>query len=150
MKCRNLPVLLLALFPAGGCGGEATGPGGITISDIAATWNASQLLFTAIGTSASEDPIADGGSAVLMIQSSGQFTFSINFADGSSTSDSGSMEFDSENQDFLLVLFAGETVEEEFFFQLNGDAMSLNGITEFDFDRDGTDEVAALIAAFLR
>ncbi len=151
MKRRySLPALMLALFLVAGCGGEATGPDGITISDIAATWNASQLLFTDAVTLESEDPIADGGSGVLTIQSSGQFTFSIDFADGSSLSDSGSMEFDSENSDFLLVLFDGETVEEAFFFQLNGDAMSLNGVTEFDFDRDGTDEVAGLIAAFLR
>ncbi len=150
MKRRTLPALWLALFVGAGCGGEATGPGGITISDIAATWNASQLLFTGISTSVQEDPIADGGSSVLTIQASGQFTFSIDFVDGSSLSDSGSLEFDSENQDFLLVLFDGETVAEAYFFQLNGNAMSLNGLTEFDFDRDGTDEAASLIAAFLR
>ncbi|MEE9207006.1 MAG: hypothetical protein V3U67_01330 [Gemmatimonadota bacterium] len=150
MKRRTLPALWLALFAGAGCGGEATGPGGITISDIAATWNASQLLFTGISTSVQEDPIADGGSSVLTIQASGQFTFSIDFVDGSSLSDSGSLEFDSENQDFLLVLFDGETVAEAYFFQLNGNAMSLNGLTEFDFDRDGTDEAASLIAAFLR
>ena len=148
MNRRIAPGIALALVVAAGCGGEATGPGGITISDIATTWNAAQLLFTGDGTE--EDPIADGGSAVLTIQSSGQFTFSIDFADGSSQSDSGTMEFDSENEDFLLVLFDGETVEQFFFFQLNGDVMSLNGLTEFDFDRDGTDEEASLIAAFLR
>lgn len=148
MNRRISPAVALSLFLSFGCGGDATGPEGISISDIATTWNAAQLLFTGDGTQ--EDPIADGGSAVLTIQSSGQFTFSIDFADGSSQSDSGTMEFDSENEDFLLVLFDGETVEQFFFFQLNGDVMSLNGLTEFDFDRDGTDEEASLIAAFLR
>ncbi|MEN8145417.1 MAG: hypothetical protein ABFS14_10755 [Gemmatimonadota bacterium] len=154
MKRLTSPIFLLAVLVSASCGGDATGPGGISISDIAGTWNAASMVFAETGTTGLEvtvDPIADGGTAVLTIQSNGQFTLQADFPlDGSSSSSSGTMHFDEEDEDFLLLLFDGETVEDEFFFQLNGNAMSLNGVTEFDFDGDGVEEEAGLIAAFVR
>lgn len=145
-----IPVLLTA------CGGDGvpTGPQGTTLASLAGTWNATEFRFEPVSGAAIEfELIGLGGSATLTIQSDGRFTLRTTSPEGQSETEGGSLGFDPEVEDFLLVQFDGESEPVEFFFQLNGNTMRLSdtvGQGEFDFDGDGVDDPARVTLTLVR
>lgn len=86
-----------------GCGGdEGTGPGGITIADLAGTWDATTATFEGVDGSGFVDVIADGGSVTLTITGDGRFTFVLTLPGESPETASGTMHFE---EDFLVMTF---------------------------------------------
>jgi len=143
-----------------GCtdGGTPTGPGGITLEDLADTWNATQFEFSQADGGpdlGSFDVVAEGGSVTLEIQSNGRFTLTTVNPDDSFQSQSGELGFDSEEEDFLLVIFDDEPDDElEFFFLIeNDDSFRLidsTGEAEFDLNGDGVLDRARINSTWVR
>jgi len=142
-----------------GCsGGTPTGPEGITLDDLAGTWNATEFVYgqQALGPAVPDfDLIAEGGSATLVIQSNGRFTLTTVDPGGVRESRSGTLAFDFEEEDFLLVVFDDEPEDElEFFFiVLNDNSFRLSDTTgegELDLDGDGVEEQVRINSTWVR
>ena len=131
-----------------GCGGdEGTGPGGITIADLAGTWDATTATFEGVVGSGFVDVIADGGSVTLTITGDGRFTFVLTLPGESPETASGTMHFE---EDALVMTFDDDPSDAVFFiFFLSDDTLTLAGEDEFDFD-DGVDEPAILTLVLQR
>ncbi len=139
------PLAALAL----GCGGdEGTGPGGITIADLAGTWDATTATFEGVVGSGFVDVIADGGSVTLTITGDGRFTFVLTLPGESPETASGTMHFE---EDALVMTFDDDPSDPTFFiFFFSDDTLTLAGEDEFDFDDDGVDEPAILTLVLQR
>lgn len=148
-------ILLLALvafvFPA--CSdddptgpGSTTGPGGVTISDLAGTWNATSFTFTPAAGGTAFDLIGQGGSLVLGIQANGDITIAQTEPGGAPEVLNGTMLFDPTDVNFILLQIDGETGTDRLRITLTGTtAMTLfEADSEFDFDDNGTDDPATL------
>ncbi|WP_188369241.1 hypothetical protein [Muriicola marianensis] len=116
------------------------------ISDLAGTWNATELTFSACSGEGFFDLIAEGGSASLVIQTNGRFTLTVTFPDGSETF-TGRMYF--EDSTFFAIQFDEDPPDDPTYFgdTLSGNTFRLNGgpeTAEFDFNDDGNDECASV------
>ena len=146
-RCAFAAALAGAL--ALGCGGdEGTGPGGITIADLAGTWDATTATFVEVVGSGFVDVIADGGSVTLTITGDGRFTFVLTLPGESPETASGTMHFE---EDALVMTFDDDPSDPVFFiFFFSDDTLTLSGEDEFDFDDDGVDEPAILTLVLQR
>ena len=120
------------------------------ISDLAGTWNATQLTFSACSGEGFFDLIAEGGSATIAIQSSGRFTLNVTYPDGSEVF-GGKMYF--EDSQWYAIQFDDDPPDDPTYFgdTLTGNTFRLIGgpeTAEFDFDDDGTDECASVSLTF--
>lgn len=91
----------------------------------------------------------------LTIQSSGAFTLSYMEPGGDTEIDTGTLSFDSENEEFLLLTFDSDPGDElEFsFVAVNDNSFQLidnTGEGEFDLDSDGDDEPARINSTWVR
>ena len=122
------------------------------ISDLAGTWNATALTFTECNGPGFIDLIAEGGSASIVIQTSGRFTLTINYPEGTEVF-TGKMYF--EDGRFYSIQFDDDPPNDPTYFgdTLSGNTFSLNGgpeTAEFDFDEDGNEECASVDLTFVR
>ena len=116
----------------------------LSMSDIAGTWNATRANFSrsADGPALAVELVSQGGSATLVIQSNGRFTFTTTLPGEAPTVTTGQLGFD---EDLLVVIFVDDPDDFEFFgIQLSGNTLSLNGQGTYDFD-NGDGEIAAHI-----
>ncbi len=116
------------------------------ISDLAGTWNATELAFSACSGEGFVDVIAEGGSATLVVQSNGRFTLTISDP-GGSESFTGKMYF--EDSLYFAIQFDDDPPDDPTYFgdTLSGNTFRLIGgpeTAEFDFDDDGNDECASV------
>lgn len=116
------------------------------ISDLAGTWNATALTFAECNGPGFIDLIAEGGSATIVIQTSGRFTLTISYPDGNEVF-GGRMYF--EDGTFYAIQFDDDPPNDPTYFgdTLSGNTFSLNGgpeTAEFDFDEDGNEECASV------
>jgi len=132
-----------------GDGTSTVGPGGVTIASLAGNWTATSIEWATLTGSARFDLIADGGSGTLVIQTDGRFTLTTIESGGLTEVTTGSLVFNTQEEDFLVVRADGEP-EEEFLFFLSGNMMSLRGDDTFDFDDDGVEEPATIDLMFTR
>lgn len=134
-----------------------TGPS-FSISELAGTWNATDLTFSFSGQGAVPEPsfydvIAEGGTATLVVQSSGRFTLTVMPAGLDTVSFSGRMYF--EDGEFFAIQFDEDPPNDPTYFgeTLSGNTFTLNGgpdTAEWDFDGDGQDEPASVFLRFER
>lgn len=122
------------------------------ISDLAGTWNATALTFAECNGPGFFDLIADGGSASIVIQSSGRFTLTVTYPDGNEVF-GGRMYF--EDGTWFAIQFDDDEPDDPTYFgdTLSGNTFSLNGgpeTAEFDFDDDGNEECASVDLTFVR
>ena len=118
-----------------------------SISDIMGNWNASAATIANLsgGQPAFVDIIGEGGTLSLSIQSNGRFSLTIERPGRSDETFTGDMGFDEE---WLAVRFDGDAADDYayMFIELNAakDFMIIRGDSEYDFDEDGTDELASI------
>jgi hypothetical protein len=128
------------------------------ISELAGTWNATEITFSYSGSGIVPDPsfyqiVADGGSGVLTVQSSGRFTLAVTPNGEATESFGGRMYF--EDGEFFAIQFDDDPPDDPTYFGavLNGNTFSLNGgpdTAEWDFDGDGNDEPASVDLTFVK
>lgn len=159
---RSALVLVgIAAFGLASCGGDSdgtTGPEGITLGDLAGSWTATQFEYS----QAQEGPalpavdlVAEGFTVTLSVESNGSFTLATTDPMAGTVTQTGSMSFDLEAEDFLLIVFDDDPNDElEFFFVLDGDnafrLLDTTGEAEFDLDDDGNLDAAKINSAWVR
>lgn len=153
----RLATLALAIGLSACGGGTPMGPEGITLEDISGRWAATVFEFSTAGSVAfpSVDLVADGITITLDIQSNGRFTLTQTSPQGAVDQSTGSLSFDAEAEDFLLLTFDDDPADElEFFFVVVSQAsfrlIDTTGEGEFDFDGDGVDEPARVNSTWVR
>jgi hypothetical protein len=118
------------------------GPSTEKISEIAGTWNATSASFNGV------DVVEEGGSVTLVIQSNGQFTFTIVRPDRTDMVFTGKLGFDEE---WLAVEYDSNPGEYEYYdITYDEHYMHIGANSEFDFDGDGTDEVVIFFLDMVR
>ncbi|MDH3796592.1 MAG: hypothetical protein OER83_06950 [Flavobacteriaceae bacterium] len=128
------------------------------ISELAGTWNATEITFSYSGTGNVPDPsfyqvVAEGGSGVLTVQSSGRFTLAVTPIGEATETFGGRMYF--EDGEFFAIQFDDDPPDDPTYFgaTLSGNTFSLNGgpdTAEWDFDGDGNDEPASVSLVFVK
>ena len=128
------------------------------ISELAGTWNATEITFVFSGSGTVPNPstyqiVAEGGSGVLTVQSNGRFTMNITPFGQPTESFGGTMYF--EDGEFFAIQFDDDPPNDPTYFgvTLSGNMFSLNGgpdTAEWDFDGDGNDEPASVNLQFIR
>ena len=121
-----------------------------SMAEIAGDWTATVANFSraAAGPVLEVDIVAMGGTASLVIQPNGRFTFTWQLPGEAPVVTTGQMAFD---QDLLVVAEDSNPGDWEFFgimFMMNN--MSLNGPAEYDFDGDDIAEPAFLTLDLMR
>ncbi len=117
---------------------------GISMSDIAGTWTATRAFFsrTETGPAVDVEIVAQGGTATLVIQTNGRFTFTTALPGDAPDITTGQLGFD---EDLLVVIYDDEPDDFEFFgIQFSGNTLSINGQGTYDFDGDGAEEAAVI------
>lgn len=117
---------------------------GISMRDIAGTWAATRAFFSraADGPAVSVEIVRLGGTATLMIQTNGRFTFTTALPGESPDVTTGQLGFD---EDLLVVIYDDEPDDFDFFgIQFSGNTLSISGPGTYDFNGDGTEEDAII------
>ena len=112
------------------------------VSEIAGTWTATQATFNGV------DVVLEGGSVTLIIQSNGNFTFTIKRPGKADIVFTGKLGFDEQ---WLAVEYDTDPGEYEY-YDITYDANNLHigANSEFDFDGDGTDEFVIFFLDMVR
>jgi len=112
----------------------------LSMNDIAGNWQATTASFSY--DTLFLDVIAEEGSALLVIQSNGRFTFTIKLPEEADDVSTGQLGFDEE---WLAISFDDDPEEYAYYFiQLANGILTLRGPAEYDLDDDGTLEPASL------
>ncbi len=122
----------------------------LSMNDIAGTWNATSAVFmlAADGPAVEVNIVDAGGTATLVIQSNGRFTFTTTLPGEAPDVTTGQLGFD---EDLLVVIYDDDPDDFEFFgIQLSGTALSLGGPGTYDFDGDGVEENARIELELVR
>ena len=117
---------------------------GISMSDIAGTWTATRAFFSraADGPAVEVEIVGQGGTATLVIQTNGRFTFTTTLPGEAPDVTTGQLGFD---EDLLVVMYDDEPDDFSFFgIQFSGNNLSINGQGTYDFDDDGSEEAAVI------
>ena len=139
---RFTPVLAVGIgaLLIGGCGDST----GLTVQELTGTWNATQYLYTnPANTSQAVDIVTAQGASFAMTVASDS-TVSTLFDDGQVGSSSDSGTFDASGAALTLGSNTFNTSR-------SGDQLTLVDDTNaYDFDSDGSDELATLTITMLR
>ena len=139
MKLRDMIAAPLVALLTMACGSST----GISPDDLAGTWTATNFVFTSPANSAqSVDVIPLGVSFTLTIRADSTFTSTLVEPDGTGDTDSGTVDVTGS---ILTVAESGQGSPTSFTAVRGGDDMTLTTSDEdYDFDGDGTDELANL------
>jgi hypothetical protein len=132
--------------------------GPFAISEFAGNWEATQAGFLRISDNLWVDIIGYGGSLSLTVQSSGRSTFVINPADRAAYTVSGEMFWGSYEGDEALTIVWDDSPDADDrssfrFIELTDTTFNMacsSECAEYDFDNNGTPEVADLSFEFVR
>ena len=156
-KLRNIFLFVpLFAFLLLSCSGDDSDEGTITetgpdfaISELAGSWNATQLVFTPGDPNSPFDQasiIEEGGSASMVIQPSGSFSLTINPVDRDAYIVTGKMFFE-DNKWFSIEYSDSPGDWETYGATLTSTTFTINGgpnSAEYDFDNNGTSEISSL------
>ncbi|GBD32291.1 hypothetical protein HRbin33_01255 [bacterium HR33] len=138
MKARVAAFLGAAAILAAACG-ETTG---ITIADLVGTWNATKLEFTNKSNPLQKvDVVPLGARLTIVVEPSGRAISTFSFQDFSDV-------------DTSQIVIRGDTLlvdDRRLLFTLSGNTLTITDNNEsFDFNQDGAEEPATLLAVLLR
>lgn len=119
--------------------GEAAG---VTIADLVGTWNATKLEFTNKANSAQKiDVVPLGAQLRIVVEPSGRAISTLSFQGQTSV-------------DTSQIVIRGDTLvvdDRRLLFTLSGNTLTITDNNEsFDFNQDGAEEPATLLAVLLR
>ncbi len=135
-----LPLLVTLL---GACGGDdAVGPDP-ELQALVGDWDATELILAAtVNPDLNVDLIQEGATFDLNIQPSGQYTAILVYA-GQDQTEIGQVEVDG-NRLTLTPTVPADQPETTGTYSLQGNVLTLDGSTEFDFNFDGTPDPATV------
>ena len=153
MKLKNLTISTLALILMTACGDNGTGD---EPDDLVGTWTSTALVFTSTADpTLSVDVVAvDGAAATLVLAADATYTFIFTLPSGG---DPHSPEEPAENEagtytvtgnNLNLTQTGATTYTME--MSRNGDTMTLTLPDTWDFNGDGVEEPATLVATLTR
>jgi hypothetical protein len=126
-----------------------------SIGDMQGSWEATAAVFTTSESGSQFDQasiVEDGGSASMIIESTGRFALTIAPVGRSSHTVSGNMFFEEET--WFAILFDDYPDDYEYFgVELTDTTLIINGgpnSAEYDFEDDGTFEPASVYLEFVR
>jgi hypothetical protein len=126
-----------------------------SIGDMQDSWEATAAVFTTSDAGSQFDQasiVADGGSASMIIESTGRFVLTIAPVGRSSYTVTGNMFFEEET--WFAILFDDYPDDYEYFgVELTATTLTILGgpnTAEYDFDDDGTSELASVHLEFVR
>jgi hypothetical protein len=138
--------LVLALSACGGS--DVVGPDA-AITPLVGDWNATELVLTnSTNAGVTVDLVEQGATFSLNVQPSGQYTAILVFALQSQT-EVGQIQVDGNQITLSPTVPAGQPSTSGT-YSLTGDVLVVDGVTEFDFNRDGTPEPASVHFRLLR
>jgi len=143
-------LLAFAALLAMGCGGNATGPDPTpNLVPFVGSWRATSLVVTSkANPSVHPDLVQEGAQFDLDVQPSGQYTAILTYS-GQASTEIG-MASVSGNIVTLARTFPTPPKTTTATYTLQGDLLTLEGDTEFDFNLDGTPEDARSRTVLLR
>ena len=148
---RHSRVLLaFAALVAVNCGGNATGPDPTPNAvPFVGSWRATSLVVTSkANPSVHPDLVQEGAQFDLDVQPSGQYTAILTYS-GQASTEIGTASV-SGNIVTLVRTFPAPTRTTTANYTLQGDLLTLEGDTEFDFNLDGTPEDARSRTVLIR
>ncbi len=142
--------LAFAALLAMGCGGNSTGPDQAPdLLPFVGSWRATSLIVTSKANPAVHpDLVQEGAQFDLDVQPSGQYTAILTYS-GQASTEIG-MASVSGNIVTLARTFPPPPQTTTATYTLQGDLLTLEGDTEFDFNLDGTPEDARTRTTLLR
>ena len=145
MKRLTFGALAVTLTATLGCG-DATG---VSVEDLTGTWVATQFLFTNPANAAETfDAIAAGGSLSLTVQATGDYTATITEPGSAAEVVTGTISVEGN---VVTIAESGQGSPTPYAATRSGDTLTLTtDDEEFDFDDDGTDELASLRIVLVR
>ncbi len=134
------PALVLLVAGAAACDSDPVelGPDE-AVAPFVGTWEAEAFHVTSANDASIFFDIADGGSFTLMVEPSGHYTGILQLQGFGPVVENGRMEV--ESQTVILTPDDGPVATSTFHFD-GADRVTLDGVTEFDFDQDGTPDPA--------
>lgn len=143
------PLALAAVF-AVHCGGNTTGPDpNPNLVPFVGSWRATSLVVTSkANPSVHPDLVQEGAQFDLNVQPSGQYTAILTYS-GQASTEIGTASV-SGNVVTLARTFPAPPRTTTANYTLQGDLLTLEGDTEFDFNLDGTPEEASSRTVLVR
>lgn len=139
MKIKHAIILGIGAVTPVGCGDST----GISPEELEGTWTATSIVFTSKDDPSQRvDIITLGASFTMTVDSDGSVSTTFRDGQGGTDSDSGRVLSDGNK-----LTLAGAT----FTAERSGAELTISDDTEeFDFDNDGSDEPATLVATLIR
>ena len=114
--------------------------GPFPISELAGTWDASKAQFSV--NTVSVDVVEDGGTAQMMVQTSGRFTLTIDPVDRDAYTVSGEMFWEEWQKTFYFAIVWDDEPDDwdTYGHTYDGATLTINGgadTGEYDFNNDG-------------
>lgn len=144
LKSRFAALAAVAVFLACGDGGNSPSP-----NKFAGTWDATKMEFTNVANTAEKvDVIAAGGTFVILIESTGDYQWTVDIPGEPLETSSGTW---SASADVFTTKETGSSGNMQFDWSLNGNTLTLAGANvEFDFDDDGLEDAARLTLVLVK
>lgn len=122
---------------------------GVSVDDLAGTWSATQFLFTNPANAAQTyDMIAAGGSLSLTVQPNGDYSATMTVPGNAPEAFTGTISVEG---DILTLAESGHGSPTPYNASRSGNTLTLTTDDElFDFDEDGTEELASLRLVLVR
>jgi hypothetical protein len=136
-------IVAAILGAAAACGGGGDGGGGPSPSQVIGSWNVTKLLFVSqANPQQSVDRIAQGATAVMVIDANNGFTLTITPTTGPQEIQTGTWSLSGQ---IFTVTPTGMPFNWQFNIASTGTTIRLSGAdVDFDVNNDGTDEPAKL------
>jgi len=142
-------LLTAVLVLAAACGDDATVGPDPELAPLVGDWEATELVLANVANpSVAPDLIELGATFDLNVQPSGQYTAILVFSLQSQT-EIGQVEVDGDRLTLRPTVPPGQPPTTGT-FSIQGDQLTLDGSTEFDFNMDGTPEPASAHFEFVR
>ena len=139
--------LLLLLLSGAACSGDASGPGD-ELAPLVGGWRADALVLTnKANSSISLDLVEEGAAFTLSILGNGQYSASLT-AFGQANVEVGTISVKGTQITITPTTPQGPPTVGT--WRIEGDILTVEGDTEFDFNQDGTTEAATVRMALRR
>lgn len=129
--------------------------GPFEINELAGNWEATSAFFLRASDDLLVDIVGEGGSVSLTVQSNGKCTFTIDPFDREAYAVSGKMFWELDDETYFLAIIWDNSPDDysSFIPQFTGNKFDMGCVSEcaeYDFNNNGTNDIADLSFFFIR